>query len=100
MTSSRKKRFRRKLQSADGRLSAERDVDDQVVRAQVIFTLRHRESGCIIEGSRRIVIQMRGGLIGRYDLYEDGRRVEAFMRMARATTSEVESGFAALLASR
>ena len=59
-------------------------VDGDAVRAHVMFTLRHRESGCIIEGSRRIVIEMRGGLIGRYDLYEDGRRVEAFMRRSCA----------------
>jgi|LNFM01.1.fsa_nt_gb ketosteroid isomerase-like protein len=76
-------------------------VDGDAVRAHVMFTLRHRESGCIIEGSRRIVIEMRGGLIGRYDLYEDGRRVEAFMRMARGSApSEVGSELTTLLASR
>lgn len=76
-------------------------VDGQEVRAHVMFTLRHRDSGCIIEGSRRIMIEMRGGLIGRYDLFEDGRRVEAFMRMARGSApSEVESDLSALLSGR
>ena len=76
-------------------------VDGQEVRAHVMFTLRHRDSGCIIEGSRRILIEMRGGLIGLYDLFEDGRRVEAFMRMARGSApSEVESDLSALLSGR
>jgi ketosteroid isomerase-like protein len=75
------------------------EVDGAFVRAHVVFALRHRTSGCIIEGSRRIMIEVCGGLIARYDLYEDGLRVEAFMRMARGSApSEVESDLSALLA--
>jgi ketosteroid isomerase-like protein len=76
-------------------------VHGAIVRAHVVFALRHRESGCIIEGSRRIVIEVRGGLIVSYDLFEDGLRVEAFMRMARGSApSDVVSELSALLSGR
>ena len=77
---SRLSRARRvRLSSATSRPSS--SVDDDIVRAQVVFGLRHRASGYIIEGSRRIRdSRCADGLIAAIDLYEDALRVEAFMR--------------------
>lgn len=75
--------------------------EDDIVRARVVFALRHRVSGLIIEGSQRSLFEVRDGLISRVDIYEDARLVEAFMRMARGSApSEVESELSALLSSR
>jgi ketosteroid isomerase-like protein len=60
-------------------------VEGDVVRAQVIFGLRHRGSGHVIEGSQRSVFVVRDGLIASVDIYEDALRVEAFMRLARGS---------------
>jgi ketosteroid isomerase-like protein len=58
-------------------------VEDSIVRAHVFFRYRHRATGNLIEGSRRLVFEIRDGLIYRLDSYEDSRRLEAFMRMSR-----------------
>lgn len=58
-------------------------VEDNIVRAQVNFRYRHRTTGNIIEGSRRLVFEIRDELIYRLDSYEDTLRLEAFMRMSR-----------------
>jgi len=58
-------------------------VEDAIVRAQVNFRYRHRATGNIIEGSRRLVFEIRDDLIYRLDSYEDTLRLEAFMRMSR-----------------
>ena len=58
-------------------------VEDNVVRAQVNFRYRHRATGNIIEGSRRLVFEIKDELIYRLDSYEDTLRLEAFMRMSR-----------------
>jgi ketosteroid isomerase-like protein len=60
-------------------------VEDHVVRAHVNFRYRHRATGNIIEGSRRLVFEIRDDLIHRLDSYEDTLRLEAFMRMSRET---------------
>lgn len=62
-------------------------VEDNIVRAQVNFRYRHRKTGNIIEGSRRLVFEIKEGLIYRLDSYEDTRRLEAFMRMSREAPS-------------
>jgi len=58
-------------------------VEGNIVRAQVNFRYRHRTTGNIIEGSRRLVFEIRDELIYRLDSYEDTLRLEAFMRMSR-----------------
>lgn len=60
-------------------------VDGDIVRAQVIFGLRHRVSGHVIEGSQRSVFVVRDGLIRSIDVYEDALMVAAFMRLARGS---------------
>jgi hypothetical protein len=58
-------------------------VENHIVRAQVNFRYRHRETGNIIEGSRRLVFEIKDDLMYRLDSYEDTLRLEAFMRMSR-----------------
>jgi ketosteroid isomerase-like protein len=58
-------------------------VDGCIVRAHVFFRYRHRASGSVIDGSRRLVFEIRDGLIVRIDSYEDAAKFEVFMRMAR-----------------
>jgi ketosteroid isomerase-like protein len=58
-------------------------VEDNIVRAHVFFRYRHRASGSVIDGSRRLVFEIRDGLIVRIDSYEDAAKFEVFMRMAR-----------------
>jgi len=58
-------------------------VDGCIVRAHVFFRYRHRASGNVIDGSRRLVFEIRDGLIARIDSYEDAAKFEAFMRLAR-----------------
>ena len=76
-------------------------LDDDIVRGRVVFGLRHRVSGYTIEGSLRLMFEVRDGLIARVDHYEDALRVEAFMRMACGSApSEIESELSALLSRR
>ena len=58
-------------------------VDGCIVRTHVFFRYRHRASGNVIDGSRRLVFEIRDGLIARIDSYEDAAKFEAFMRLAR-----------------
>jgi len=60
-------------------------AEEAIVRAQVQFRYRHRATGSIIEGTRRLVFEIRDDLIYRLDSYEDTQRFEAFMRLARET---------------
>jgi ketosteroid isomerase-like protein len=53
------------------------------VRAHVGYIYRHRATGEILEGTRRLVMQFRDGLIARIDGYYDDRMIEAFMRLTR-----------------
>jgi ketosteroid isomerase-like protein len=67
-------------------------ADDDIVRAQVVFGLRHRGSGHIIEGSQRSVFVVRDGVITSIDVYEDALKVAAFMRLARGS-AQLDNGF-------
>jgi ketosteroid isomerase-like protein len=60
-------------------------------RAHLRYVYRHRTTGEVLEGTRRLVLQIRGGLIVRIDGYYDDRMVEAFMRLTqhRVATNQV-----------
>jgi ketosteroid isomerase-like protein len=60
-------------------------VEGEIVRAQVFFRYRHRPTGNLIEGTRRLVFEIKDRLIIRLDSYEDAQRLEAFMRLTRET---------------
>jgi ketosteroid isomerase-like protein len=57
-------------------------ADGDVVRAQVHFAYRHRATGEILSGSKRMVFTVKNGQIVRVDGYHDAAMVEAFMRLA------------------
>ena len=61
------------------------------VRTNVKFNYRHRATGEVLEGTRRLLIQIRNGLIVRIDGFYDDRMIEAFMRLTkhRIATNEV-----------
>jgi ketosteroid isomerase-like protein len=61
------------------------------VRAQVAFLYQHRQSGEILDGTRRLVFRLKDGLIIRMDRYHDDRRVGAFMRWTQhyVTTRQI-----------
>ena len=61
------------------------------VRANVKYIYRHRATGEILEGTRRLLIQIRDDRIARIDAYYDDRMVEAFMRLTkhRIATNQV-----------
>lgn len=56
-------------------------ADGDTVRFQVEFMYRHRDSGEMLNGRFRMVIQVRDGLLVRTDEYHDRAKVEAFMRL-------------------
>jgi ketosteroid isomerase-like protein len=58
-------------------------VDSAEARAHVSYVYRHRTTGEVLEGTRRLLIQIRDGLILRIDGYYDDHMVEAFMRLTR-----------------
>jgi ketosteroid isomerase-like protein len=58
-------------------------VEGDIVRAQVAFIYRHRQSGEVLEGTRRLVFRLKDGLIIRMDRYHDDQLVDAFMRLTR-----------------
>jgi len=62
-----------------------------VVRAQVRFKYQHRRTGGIIEGTRRLVFNVKDGLIVRINGYHDAQLVEAFMRLTehRLATNQI-----------
>jgi ketosteroid isomerase-like protein len=55
----------------------------RTVRTQVRFKYRHRLTGGILEGTRRLVFKVKGGLIVRIDGYHDAKLVEAFMKLTK-----------------
>jgi ketosteroid isomerase-like protein len=67
-------------------------VVGNTVRASVAFKYRHRPTGEILEGTRRLVFKVRDGLILRIDGYHDARLVEVFMRLTRQrmATNQIE----------
>ena len=58
-------------------------VSGATVRARVAFRYRHRTTGEILEGSRRLVFQVREGLIVRVDGYYDTKLFSAFVRLMK-----------------
>lgn len=56
-------------------------VKGGVVRTQIGFKYSHRRTGGILEGRRRLVFKVKGGLIVRIDGYHDAKLVEAFMKL-------------------
>jgi ketosteroid isomerase-like protein len=58
-------------------------VRGDTVRTQVRFTYQHRATGETLDGTRRLVFQIRDGLIVRVDGYHDARLVDAFMRLTQ-----------------
>jgi ketosteroid isomerase-like protein len=58
-------------------------INGNGARAHVSYVYRHRATGEVLEGTRRLLIQIRDGLIQRIDGYYDDRMVEAFMRLTR-----------------
>jgi ketosteroid isomerase-like protein len=52
-----------------------------MVRTQVRFKYRHRRTGGILEGTRRLVFKVKGGRIVRIDGYHDAKLVAAFMKL-------------------
>ncbi|HWV81785.1 MAG TPA: nuclear transport factor 2 family protein [Hyphomicrobiaceae bacterium] len=51
------------------------------VQVHVVSRIRHRATAHVIEGSQRSVFQVHNGLITCIDIFEDARRIEAFMRL-------------------
>ena len=58
-------------------------VNGDVVRARVAFKYRHRPTGEMLEGTRRLVFKVEDGLIVRIDGYHDARLVEVFFRLMK-----------------
>lgn len=58
-------------------------IEGDIVRAQVAFQYQHRQSGEILDGTRRLVFQIKDGLIIRMDRYHDDQRVDAFLRLTQ-----------------
>jgi ketosteroid isomerase-like protein len=69
-------------------------VRGNTVRARVEFRYRHRPTGEVLEGSRRVVFKLKDGLIVRIDSYHDGKLFEAFMRLMkhRVDTNQIVRG--------
>jgi ketosteroid isomerase-like protein len=58
-------------------------VEGDIVRAQVSFQYQHRQSGEILDGTRRLVFRLKDGFIVRMDRYHDDQRVDAFLRLTQ-----------------
>lgn len=56
-------------------------VSGDTVHGQVNYLYRHRLTREAIEGSMRVVVTVRNGLIVRWDEYQDLARIRAFMRL-------------------
>lgn len=57
---------------------------DDGLRTQILYALRHRATGQVIDGIMRVTATIRDGRIVRWREYQDADRVEAFMRLVRA----------------
>lgn len=57
------------------------------LRTQILFAFRHRPTGQIIDGVMRVNVVVRDGRIVSWREYQDADRVEAFMRLVRASRS-------------
>lgn len=60
-------------------------------RASVRYVYRHRPTGEVLEGTRRLVFKFRDGLIVRVEGYHDAKMIEAFMRLTqhRVETNQI-----------
>jgi hypothetical protein len=56
-------------------------VRGNFVRAQILFKYRHRSTGGVLEGTRRLEFKVRGDKIAAVEGYHDARLVEAFMKL-------------------
>ncbi|MFM9845858.1 MAG: nuclear transport factor 2 family protein [Hyphomicrobiaceae bacterium] len=65
-------------------------IEGDVVRASVAFVYHHRRTGENLSGTKRMVLQLKDGLITRIDEYHDAAKVEAFMRLAAQRTEADE----------
>jgi ketosteroid isomerase-like protein len=61
-------------------------ANGDVVHFQVEFMYRHRQSGEVLVGRFRMVMQVKNGLLTRADEYHDRAKVEAFMRLVKKRT--------------
>ncbi len=59
--------------------------DGNIVRFQVEFMYRHRDSGEVLVGRFRFVMRVEDGLIRRVDEFHDRAKVEAFMRLVKSS---------------
>lgn len=57
---------------------------EEGLRTQIAYAFRHREVGATIDGTMRVIASFRDGRIVRWHEYQDAERVEAFMRLVRA----------------
>lgn len=55
------------------------------LRTQILFAFRHRATGQIIDGVMRVTVVVRDGRIVSWREYQDADRVEAFIRLVRAS---------------
>jgi ketosteroid isomerase-like protein len=60
-------------------------ADGTVVRFQVEFMYRHKDSGEVLVGRFRFVMRVEDGFIRRVDEFHDRAKVEAFMRLVKAS---------------
>lgn len=69
-------------------------VKGNTVRSSIAFRYRHRPTGEVLEGSRRLVFKLQDGLIARIDGYHDAKLVEAFIRLTkhRIDTNQIVTG--------
>jgi ketosteroid isomerase-like protein len=58
---------------------------DDVIRCQVNYELRHTASGEILDGTCRLVFEVRDGRIVREREYNDVERMRAFMRLCEGS---------------
>ncbi len=69
-------------------------VQGNTVRASIAFRYRHRPTGEVLEGTRRLVFRLKDGLIIRIDGYHDAKLFEVYMRLMkhRVETNQLLSG--------
>lgn len=65
-------------------------IEGDVVRTSVAFVYHHRRTGENLSGTKRMVLQLKDGLITRIDEYHDAAKVEAFMRLTAQRTEANE----------
>lgn len=56
------------------------------LRTQIAYSFRHRVTNATIDGIMRVIVSFNDGKIIRWHEYQDAERVEAFMRLVRASS--------------